>query len=38
MKIAHIGEIAGVSSLVSSEQHQKGNVGVDVFVFETIST
>ena len=36
MKIAHIGEIAGVSSLLSSEQHQKGNV-VDVFVFDTIT-
>ncbi len=36
MKIAHIGEIAGVSSLLSSEQHQKGNM-VDVFVFDNLT-
>ncbi len=36
MKIAHIGEIAGVSSLLSSEQHQNGNMA-DVFVFDSVT-
>lgn len=36
MKIDHIGEVADVSSLLSSEQHQKGNM-VDVFVFDSLT-